>query len=462
MRLLNVKTLKLEDFLSIKKRPKYAILSHTWLEEEVLFHHINNLERPALDELKGFAKVKDSCARAQADGYDYIWIDTCCIDKSSSAELSEAINSMFTWYRQSAICYGFLADVKGNDTKSLYKSRWFKRGWTLQELIAPDNFIFVSVTLFKEMGHAVTNFEALEAAPKSKNVDRSQYDMKWQELGRRERMANLVSNITGIDENILSRNLKTNHAHDIQPRNSLCAVCGLPESIDEILRNISVASKMSWSAKRETTRGEDRSYSLLGLFGVNMPLLYGEGEAAAWKRLLDEVIKKSNDQSVFAFDYSAEAGYEYTSTGMSVVPSGGGIYAQNARRYTKNIQLPSSRPSRTMGFIAGDLVLEIWLCPLIPKDPSKWTVRKTYRDTFAGLLECKVIGDSLAWPVILVKPIAGSDNKFIRMPSNLLKVDMQGPPTFKACREPKRGETIRLGGIADDCEFGHTLYNPNA
>ncbi|KAI0183645.1 heterokaryon incompatibility protein-domain-containing protein [Xylaria flabelliformis] len=297
MRLLNVKTLKLEDFLSIKKRPKYAILSHTWLEEEVLFHHIENVERPALEELKGFAKVKDSCARAQADGYDYIWIDTCCIDKSSSAELSEAINSMFTWYRQSAVCYGFLADVKGNDTKSLYKSRWFRRGWTLQELIAPDNFIF----------------------------GKSQYDMKWQELGRRERMANLVSNITGIDENILSRNLKANHAHDIQPRNSLCAVCGLPESIDEILRNMSVASKMSWSAKRETTRGEDRSYSLLGLFGVNMPLLYGEGEAAAWKRLLDEIIKKSNDQSVFAFDYSAEAGYEYTSTGMSVVPSGGGI-----------------------------------------------------------------------------------------------------------------------------------------
>ncbi|KAI8948104.1 heterokaryon incompatibility protein-domain-containing protein [Xylaria longipes] len=287
MRLLNVKTLRLEDFLLTKKRPKYAILSHTWLEEEVLFHHIENLERSALEKLKGFAKVRDSCARAEADGYDYIWIDTCCIDKSSSAELSEAINSMFTWYRQSDVCYGFLADVKGNDTKSLYKSRWFKRGWTLQELIAPDNFKF--------------------------------------ELGRRGPLASLVSNITGIDENILSRNLKARHTHDIQPRNSLCAVCGLPESIDEILRNVSVASKMSWSAKRETTRGEDRSYSLLGLFGVNMPLLYGEGEAAAWKRLLDEVIKKSNDQSVFAFHYFSDTGYNYTNAGMLVVPSGGGI-----------------------------------------------------------------------------------------------------------------------------------------
>ncbi|KAI0455733.1 hypothetical protein F5B21DRAFT_180174 [Xylaria acuta] len=109
-----------------------------------------------------------------------------------------------------------------------------------------------------------------------------------------------------------------------------------------------------------------------------------------------------------------------------------------------------------MGFVAGDLVLEVWLCPLVPKNPSKWTVRRTYRDIYAGLLECKVIGDSLAWPVIFVKPVAGSDNKFVRMPSNLLKIDMQGLPTFKACREPKRGETIKLGAIADDCTYDIT------
>jgi hypothetical protein len=144
-----------------------------------------------------------------------------------------------------------------------------------------------------------------------------QYDKDWQEVGERKQMASLLSNITGIDENILSRNQQARHAHYIELRNSLCAVCGLPGSIDEILRNTSVASKMSWSSKRETTRGEDRSYSLLGLFGVTMPLLYGEGEAAAWKRLIDEVIKKSNDQSVLAFEYSLEVG----STGS--LPSSG-------------------------------------------------------------------------------------------------------------------------------------------
>ncbi|KAI0537070.1 heterokaryon incompatibility protein-domain-containing protein [Xylaria digitata] len=299
MRLLNVKTLRLEGFLLTKKRPKYAILSHTWLEEEVLFYHIENLERLALEKLKGFAKVKESCAQAQADGYDYIWIDTCCIDKSSSAELSEAINSMWGWYRQSDMCYGFLSDIKGNDTKSIYRSRWFKRGWTLQELIAPKNFKFGT----------------------------SQYNKDWQELGRRERLAGLVSNITGIDEHVLSRNQNGKHAHDIEPSNLLCAVCGLPESIDEILRNISVASKMSWSAKRETTRCEDRSYCLLGLFGVNMSLIYGEGETQAWRRLLDEIIRKSNDQSVFAFDFST---YHFTEASFhngnpGAFPTRGGI-----------------------------------------------------------------------------------------------------------------------------------------
>lgn len=142
MRLLDTRTLKLRDSLDIKKGTKYAILSHTWLKNEVLFHHIQDLERPVLEKMDGFAKVKDSCARARADGYDYIWIDTCCIDKSSSAELSEAINSMWTWYRQADICYGLLSDVKNNQPNSINKSRWFKRGWTLQELIAPDNFKF--------------------------------------------------------------------------------------------------------------------------------------------------------------------------------------------------------------------------------------------------------------------------------------------------------------------------------
>ncbi|KAI0204120.1 hypothetical protein F4808DRAFT_369326 [Astrocystis sublimbata] len=106
-----------------------------------------------------------------------------------------------------------------------------------------------------------------------------------------------------------------------------------------------------------------------------------------------------------------------------------------------------------MGFVAGDLVLEIWLCPLIPKDTSKWTLQKTYGDTYAGLLECKVTGDSLAWPVMILKSVAGSDNKFIRRPSNLLKIDMEGPATFKACRDPRAGETTRLGSIAEDCIY---------
>ncbi|KAI8633251.1 heterokaryon incompatibility protein-domain-containing protein [Xylariaceae sp. FL1651] len=413
MRLLNVKTLKLEDFLSDRKRPKYAILSHTWLEEEVLFNHIETLELSALEKLKGFAKVKGSCARAQADGYNYIWIDTCCIDKSSSAELTEAINSMWSWYRQSDICYAFISDTKKGDKNSFRKSRWFKRGWTLQELIAPDKFKF--------------------------------YDQDWEDLGGRVTMAPILSEITGIDENVLSRNHQVGHTHDIQPGNLLCAVCGVPTSIDEILRNICVASKMSWSANRETTRGEDRSYSLLGLFGVNMSLLYGEGEAAAWVRLLNEVIRKTRDQSVLAFDYIPIKKYQNGKLlQISRGPAGGGIYAENAKRFATNIKLFSSRSSKTMGLVTGDLVLDIWLCPLVPKDANNSFLRSAYKDIYIGLLDCYTSGDSLAWPAIILKSITGAENKFTRKHGILLKIDMHEPPSLKTCRALKDAGTEDL------------------
>ncbi|KAI0150144.1 HET-domain-containing protein [Xylariaceae sp. FL1272] len=249
MRLLHVRTLELEDFLSAKGRPKYAILSHTWHEGEVLFAHVESLRHTELEKLKGFAKVKASCTQAQSDGYEYIWIDTCCIDKSSSAELSEAINSMWAWYRESDVCYAFLADVNKGDEKSVRRSRWFQRGWTLQELIAPERLRF--------------------------------FDKNWSEMDDRIRMAPLLSQITGIDQDVLSRNHRRGHIH-------------------AILRKTSVSIKMSWSAHRETTRGEDKSYCLLGLFGLNMPLLYGEGESSAWVRLLTEIMRRTKEQSILA------------------------------------------------------------------------------------------------------------------------------------------------------------------
>lgn len=101
------------------------------------------------DESGRTAKIRDSCRKVAEEGFQYIWIDTCCIDKSSSVELPEAINSMYSWYKAAKRCYATLADVSANvevreKDSEFVKSKWFERGWTLQELIAPRDVVFYS------------------------------------------------------------------------------------------------------------------------------------------------------------------------------------------------------------------------------------------------------------------------------------------------------------------------------
>lgn len=243
MRLLHTKELdgggfELKEF-GEENVPHYAILSHTWGEEEVTFQDMT-LGRFA--NKKGYEKIRGCCFLARENGYDYVWIDTCCIDKTSSAELSEAINSMYRWYGEADVCYGFLADVSSIDWFT--KSRWFTRGWTLQELIAPETMIFL--------------------------------DKAWQELGTRESLKKYISKRTGIPVDVLS-------GHGLE--------------------TASIAQKMSWAAKRKTSRSEDRAYCLMGIFGINMPLLYGEGDKA-FIRLQEEIMKVSDDDSIFAWKSS--------------------------------------------------------------------------------------------------------------------------------------------------------------
>jgi hypothetical protein len=171
-------------------------------------------------------------------------VDTCCIDKTSSAELSEAINSMYQWYWNAELCFALLADFDGTAGLeiALPKCRWFTRGWCLQELIAP------------------------------KRVEL--YDNKWNCIGVKADMATLLSNITQIDEQVLFERSR--------------------------FRAVPAGRRMSWAANRTTTRQEDLAYCLLGLFDVNMPMLYGEGPKA-FIRLQLEIIKTSSDLSLFAF-----------------------------------------------------------------------------------------------------------------------------------------------------------------
>ena len=143
MRLLHTKTLELHEFFG-DEIPPYAILSHTWGEDEVSFQELRSSSG---NNKAGYDKIRGCCEMAVSDGFQYAWVDTCCIDKTSSAELSEAINSMYNWYRHSDVCYVYLPDVAANlGTKAtedaIRKSRWFTRGWTLQELIAPSGVIF--------------------------------------------------------------------------------------------------------------------------------------------------------------------------------------------------------------------------------------------------------------------------------------------------------------------------------
>lgn len=217
-----------------------------------------DIEKGRADQRLGFRKIVGCCDQANIDGFDYVWIDTCCIDKTSSAELSEAINSMFNWYGDAEICYAYLSDVLGSGDvdqklRDFAKSRWFKRGWTLQELIAPTIVVF--------------------------------FAQDWSVIGSRSSLLGTIAQTTSIDraffsDGLLSVSRTSNHNR---------------------LGQYSVAQKMSWASKRDTTRVEDKAYCLLGIFGVNLPLLYGEGKMA-FIRLQEEIMKRSSDHSIFAWN----------------------------------------------------------------------------------------------------------------------------------------------------------------
>lgn len=254
IRLLHTKNLtfhifKTEDFTKV---PRYAILSHVWdSHDEAVspgsFKAALQHGRTHRDRLgHGFQKIITFCRQAAADGLEYAWADTGCIDKENEVELSFAINSMFRWYQKSAVCYVYLADVPRNvnlaDPNSAFvKSRWFTRGWTLQELIAPKSVVFFAAD--------------------------------WHYLSTKAALKHIIADVTGVDLRVL----ETGDAS-----------------------TASVSTKLSWVKSRKTTLAEDRAYCLLGIFDIFMPLMYGEKEAA-FRRMLDEIASRENDQTIFSW-----------------------------------------------------------------------------------------------------------------------------------------------------------------
>lgn len=245
MRLLNTKTYELKEFLE-NDVPDYVILSHRWGNEEVSFKEF----RKGTIDNAGFRKILDFCAFARSRVRDWVWIDTCCIDKRSSAEVSEAVNSMYNLYAGSRECYAYLADApalshgRERVLQAMRQSDWFTRGWTLQELLAPSSVVFLT--------------------------------RHWEIIGSKWTLAHEISTITGIPPAIVTDFDKNNQ--------QICA-----------------AQKMSWAASRRTTRPEDMAYSLLGIFGVNIPLLYGEGDLKSFRRLQLQIIADTDDESIFAW-----------------------------------------------------------------------------------------------------------------------------------------------------------------
>lgn len=225
--------------------PRYAILSHTWGpdDEEVNF---KDLMEGTGKHKTGYKKIQFCRKQAAADGLQHFWVDTCCIDKSSSTELTEAINSMFRWYKNAAECYVYLSDVSKPEhaadiqpspaiwKDALHSSRWFSRGWTLQELVAPD-----SVRFFSREGN---------------------------QLGSKNTLEQPIHEITGIP---------------------IKALRGAP------LADFQVEERKSWAEHRETKRQEDKAYSLFSIFDIHMPLLYGEGREKAFVWLREEIDKTS-------------------------------------------------------------------------------------------------------------------------------------------------------------------------
>jgi len=223
---------------------RYAILSHTWGadDDEVTF---DDLQGGSGRSKVGYSKIRFCVEQARKDGLEYSWVDTCCIDKRNHTELSKSITSMFRWYRDAVKCYVYLLDVSirhddddDNQTKRTWKrefrkSRWFQRGWTLQELIAPN-----SVEFFSQEG---------------------------ERLGSKETLEQLIHEITEIP---------------------IPALRGTP------LSHFSVGERLQWAARRDTKEKEDNAYCLLGIFNVFIPLMYGEGKNA-FKRLREEIDKSA-------------------------------------------------------------------------------------------------------------------------------------------------------------------------
>lgn len=272
----------------------YAVLSHVWRRSEQSFEEAFGLaqDHVAVDDDRVSAKVQGCHRLTEAYKLPWFWVDAPCIDSRNSAEVSEAITCMYDWYARASICFAYLPDVPPNDTirapnSAFRRSIYFKRGWTLQELIAPRRVVFLAED--------------------------------WTPIGEKHEFADVLEEITGIDKGILT--------------------------FDITFEDVSVARRLSWASNRQTTRVEDKAYCLLGLFDIQMPLIYGEGDNA-FVRLQQTILARIHDHSLLAWSNSSEDsstggdGQDSLSTSLSTVvfPKSPAAFASASRMIAVDMQ----------------------------------------------------------------------------------------------------------------------------
>ncbi|KAK6841516.1 hypothetical protein PG989_009935 [Apiospora arundinis] len=367
MRLLYIETLELQEF-NESDVPDYAILSHTWGKEEVSFEDMVK-PTPDVRNKAGFHKIQDFASMAARHDFEYIWVDTGCIRKDSSSELSEAINSMYAWYRRARRCYVYLDDVDAYQFNDLRKCRWLSRGWTLQEFIAPADINF--------------------------------YSKDWSLLFTKENDIRELSTMTGISLEIML-------------------------TCDPSLA--SVAQRMSWAARRVTTRPEDMAYCLLGIFDVNMPMLYGEGRHKAFLRLQEEIMKKSDDQSLFAWRKQEESYSSYS-----------GLLAPSPKEFVDSHDVAFVDESlEARPYVSTNKGISLRL-DLIP-----YRADINERDVYLAFLDCRYPGPQGKHIGILLKRLDGS--QFVRVDAHRIfnQPSRHEPPTtpHSSAGSPNEDERI--------------------
>ena len=284
MRLLNVTTWKLESFDHASCIPPYITVSHCWDKDEIVYDDMAGLD--SATERASFSKFRNAGRIATSLGIPWIWIDTVCINRSSTTELTEAVNSSFRWFRDSNTCIVYLDDLTYEPTANeqdleiaLRRCRWMRRCWTLQELIAPPRVKF--------------------------------YDSEWRFIGSKKSLLHILSRITRVNEEVLED-----------------ANC---------LAEYAVGVRMSWAAHRLAHRIEDMAYSLIGIFDVSMPIIYGEG-VRSFLRLQEEILKYIDDATLFAWQAYGSQMYR-------------GLFASSPSEFSHFTTLSTTKSSRLQGLV---------------------------------------------------------------------------------------------------------------